>query len=234
MLRIAIVEDDRIAAENIENYLHDYCRDYKTMFHIDKFTDAVNFLEEFDSNYDLILFDIEMPYINGIEAAKRIREKDKRAVIVFITNMKQYALDGYAVNAVDYLIKPVKYSRFCSMMNKAIAVLSFWGDEYVLIPAIGEQRRVRVQDILYVQIKTHWIKYYLVGEVFDSWGNLSTEEKLFPKELFARCNSSTLVNLSAVTAVKNDIVTVGNVDLHVSRTGKRKFMEAFYRYMGKN
>ena len=112
MYRIAIVEDDCNFIEELQSYLGQYASEEKQTFEISVFHDGAEILENYEPKYDLILLDVEMPKVNGMDAAEKIREMDESVVLMFITNMAQYAIRGYSVGALDFVMKPITYYTF--------------------------------------------------------------------------------------------------------------------------
>ena len=104
MIRIAIVEDEQLFREKILRYLHRYEEKNKQSFSIKTFENGMQFLTDYRPEYDIIFMDIEMPYLSGMETAKRIRKVDSRTAIAFITNMANYAVQGYEVEAIDFIV----------------------------------------------------------------------------------------------------------------------------------
>ena len=97
MTRIAIVEDEAAVREQLAGYVQRYTRQYGTQFEVTMFTDGVEILEDYRPVYDIIFLDVEMLHLDGMETARRIRELDSDVLLIFITNMAQYAIKGYAV-----------------------------------------------------------------------------------------------------------------------------------------
>ena len=120
MYRIAIVEDDKSFIEELKKYLEQYSQEEGQEFEISTFYDGEEILENYVSGYDLILLDIEMPKVNGMDAAEKIREADENVVLMFITNMAQYAIRGYSVGALDFVMKPITYYTFSMKMTRAL------------------------------------------------------------------------------------------------------------------
>ena len=120
MLRIATVEDDTNDLEALRTHLKRYEKENGLKFLITEFRDGEDIVTDYSADYDLILMDIEMAFLNGMKAAEKIRELDKDVVIIFITNMPQYAIQGYKVNALDYMLKPISYFSFSESMGRAL------------------------------------------------------------------------------------------------------------------
>ena len=120
MISVAIVEDDERYAVILKEYLKKYEEEYRESIDVTRFEDGDEIVENYRSQFDIILMDIEMRFMNGMEAAKKIREKDSQVIIIFITNMASYAIIGYAVDALDYVLKPISYFAFSQRLNRAV------------------------------------------------------------------------------------------------------------------
>ena len=126
MIRIAIVEDEDQYIHQFTEYLHNYQDIIKEEIAIDIYHDGDEITSKYKSQYDIILMDIQMKFVNGMTAAQEIRTMDSEVIIIFITNMSQYAIHGYKVGALDYILKPVSYFSFCFH----ILVLGFFQPYY--------------------------------------------------------------------------------------------------------
>lgn len=117
MLEIAVIDDDKTVAQTVCKFLQRY-ENGQNLFRVTCFENA---LDLFSVGYvpDILFLDIEMPLVNGMEVAKRIRQTNSRTVIIFITRMAQYAIQGYDVQATAYLLKPIIYDNFCIHLKKS-------------------------------------------------------------------------------------------------------------------
>ena len=120
MVRIAIVEDEKLYEKQLEGFLHQYEKERKETFEITLFTDGDEIVENYRAQFDIILMDIQMQFMDGMTAAEAIREVDSEVIIIFITNLRQYAIRGYAVDALDYVVKPISYFAFSERLNRAV------------------------------------------------------------------------------------------------------------------
>ena len=109
MFRIAIVEDEDACARLLEDYIRRYGETAGDAFRTDRFPNGLEFIENYRPVYDVILMDIRMPLVDGMEAARRLRAQDEETALIFVTNMAQYAIKGYEVQALDFMLKPVQY-----------------------------------------------------------------------------------------------------------------------------
>ena len=232
MIRIAIVEDEAAVRQQLEGYFERYTRQYGTTFDIKTFTDGIEILDDYRPIYDLILLDVEMKHLDGMETAQRIRTLDKEVGIVFITNMAQYAIKGYAVGALDYVLKPVPYFAFSQQIQKAEEQLRRRERHYLAIAVEGGLRRLDTARIYYVESEGHRVHYYTEDGDFTAPGALKALEEKLADRPFARCNSGYLVNLAQVKAVQQNTVEVGPYELQVSRPKRKAFLEALTDYIG--
>ena len=206
MTRIAIVEDEAAVREQLAGYVQRYTRQYGTQFEVTMFTDGVEILEDYRPVYDIIFLDVEMQHLDGMETARRIRELDSDVLLIFITNMAQYAIKGYAVGALDYVLKSV--------------------------PVDGGMRRLDDATIYYIESEGHRVHFYTEDGDFSAPGALKALEEKQAGRLFARCNSGYLVNLAQVSGVQQNTVQVGPHELQISRPKRRAFLAALSDYIG--
>ena len=179
MTRIAIVEDEAAVREQLAGYVQRYTRQYGTQFEVTMFTDGVEILEDYRPVYDIIFLDVEMQHLDGMETARRIRERDGDVLLIFITNMAQYAIKRYAVGALDYVLKPVPYFAFSQQLQKAVNQLAKRTRHYLAVPVDGGMRRLDAAAICYIESEGHRVHFYTEDGDFSAPGALKVlEEKL--------------------------------------------------------
>ena len=234
MIRVAIVEDEAAVRDQLMGYVQRYMRQYNAQIEVTMFTDGVEILEGYRPVYDIIFLDVEMQHLDGMETASRIRALDSDVLLIFITNMAQYAIKGYAVGALDYVLKPVPYFAFSQQLQKATGQLARRARRYLAVPVDGGMRRLDEASVYYIESEGHRIHFYTEDGDFSAPGALKAwEEKLEPHG-FARCNSGYLVNLAYVSSVQMNTVQVGPHQLQVSRPRRKAFLEALADYIGEN
>ncbi len=226
MYRIAIVEDEDKAAETLIGFLHKYEEEYRQEFQITRFSNGYNFLTKYQAVYDIVFMDIEMPAINGMETAEKLREMDQTTVLIFVTNLTQYAIRGYEVDALDYILKPVTYGSFVMKMHRALKRVQPKNTAKVIISTKSGDFSVPVSTIQYVESAGHTITYHTETEEYQGYGTLKAVEESLPGEQFYRCNSGILVNLDHVTGIQGTDVSLGKISLPISRSRKKEFMKA--------
>ena len=232
MTRIAIVEDEAAVREQLAGYVQRYTRQYGIQFEVTMFTDGVEILEDYRPVYDIIFLDVEMLHLDGMETARRIRELDSDVLLIFITNMAQYAIKGYAVGALDYVLKPVPYFAFSQQLQKAVNQLAKRTRHYLAVPVDGGMRRLDAATIYYIESEGHRVHFYTEDGDFSAPGALKALEEKLTGRLFARCNSGYLVNLAQVSGVQQNTVQVGPHELQISRPKRRAFLAALADYIG--
>lgn len=232
MIRIAIVEDEHEPMEALVDILKKYQEGEGVELSIKKFKNAVNFLEQYDANYDMIFLDIKMPLMNGMDVAKKVRETDSYVLIVFTTNMQQYALAGYSVNAYDFLIKPVGYYAIETLMKKANKYIASHCTDFVIVRSGREWKKIPINSIYYIDVWRHKLTYHTQNGDIDCWCTLTEAEKQLPAAQFAYSNSGVLVNLEFVDAVDGEEVVINDMRLKMSRLRKKDFMAMLAAYLG--
>ena len=208
MIRIALVEDEAAVRAQLQGYVQRHTRQYGTEFAVTEFADGMELLDDYRPVYDILFLDVEMKHLDGMETARRVRELDKDVIIVFITNMAQYAIGGYAVGALDYVLKPVPYFAFSQQLRKAEEQLRRRARHYLALPVEGGMRRLDSSLIYYLESEGHRVHFYTEEGDFVAAGTLKAFEEKLAERPFARCNSGYLVNLAQVKSVQQGMVQV--------------------------
>ena len=234
MKHIAVVEDDSSASQQIQNYLSLYQKENEQEFSVTVFADGLSILEDYHPIWDIILMDIEMPGTNGMDAAEQIRKRDAQVVIMFITNMAHYAIKGYEVGALDFVLKPIQYLNFANKMDRAMQLVENRGSKPVMIQTGTGVKKIDSRDIFYVEIQNHVLRYHTKQGNFEVRGSLKNVEEELPKGLFAKCSNWCLVGLTHVAEIKDDTVIVEGEELQISRRSKKNFMTALIRSVGRS
>ena len=233
MISVAIVDDNEKDIEILRDYLDRFQKEIDEKFDIKIYTDGLYFLDGHHSkSFDVIFMDIEMPHCNGIDAAKKLREADDVASLIFITNMGQFATFGYDVDAIAFLLKPVNYARVCAVLNKAMVRVKRKMYQEIVVRTPKGQQRLNLDEVCYVQIEDHLLIYHMRNGCIETWQSLKDAEKSLPIESFAKSNKSTIVNFKQVKAIENNTIIVGNDGVSLSRREKKNFMTKFTIYLG--
>lgn len=232
-IRVGVVEDDPASCQRVLDHLNQYRSETGTEFTISVFDDGEQIVEKYTPMYDILFLDIEMQHMDGMAAARRIRERDNTVVIVFITAAPQYAINGYEVQALSYLLKPVPYFAFRQELKRSIDMVRRRGSESLLIEAGGRQMRVELADVLYLESIRHTIIVHTLSGKLSVSGTLKDFEERLADQDFFRSNSCYLVNLRHVVGVEGQDCVMSNEELlRASRPRKKAFLTALANYMG--
>lgn len=230
-MKIAIVEDDKEAQDLLISCIKRYEQEHKLHIEILTYNDGVQITSDYPSNLDLIYFDVQMPVMDGMTAAKKVREHDQKVLIVFLTNYVQYAIDGYEVQAADFLLKPITYFSFSAHFDKLLSRLQT-DEKFITVTHDNEMNRIPLNQLYYVESAGHYIKFHLANKEYQMIGSLKNMEKQLDSDHFFRCNYGYLVNLGQVSGVDGNTVHVGPFDLQISRSRKKSFMAHLTDYLG--
>lgn len=231
MLRIAVVEDDKTYAAQLKEYLKRYEEQTKKRLSVTVFPDGEDIVTGYSADFDIILMDVEMTFMNGMTAAEKIREKDSEVIIIFITNMPQYAIQGYKVDVLDYVLKPISYFAFSQKIDRAVNRLKKKEKRWLTIPQKGGRMRINISRLCYVEVRDHDMIYHCTDGEYVSKGTMKDAEEALEGEPFFRCNRCYLVNLEYVENFQGSDVTVDRDVIQVSRSRKKAFLDALNDYM---
>lgn len=235
MLKVAIVEDTPQDALLLQTHLRRYADEYSVPMEIAQFPNAIQFLQRYRGEYGIIFMDIDMPVLNGMNAAHQLRQIDPSVVLIFVTALARYAVNGYEVNASDFVVKPVQYPTFSAKLSRVLKQLSVAERKKLLIRSGDKSVRVFVDEICYVEILGHTLTFHTARQDIATRGSMKDVVKSLGTDGFAMCNKSCLLNLNHVQLVKKDEAVMDNGDrIAISSSRKTEFMQSiadFYNNM---
>ena len=234
MLNIAVVDDDEQSRELILSFLKKYEGEYGEKIVPSCFADGKEFIFREEKKFDVILMDIAMPEMNGMDAAKKLRSRDPFVPLIFITNLSQLAIKGYEVDAMDFIVKPVSYYNFATKLKRAIDTAHKQADMSISFFTKDGYVKIFVNDIVYVDVFGHTVTYHTVNGDFSVRGTLTEVENMLEKRDFSRSDTCYIVNLNYVTKIEGNSVFVGDAELTVSRHRKKAFLQDLTRFVGSN
>lgn len=232
MIRIAIVDDDDFYVNELTKYLEEYQKTFEEELEITVFHDGDGITSKYKAQFDIILMDIEMKFVDGITAAEEIRKIDTEVVIIFITNMTQFAIRGYEVDALDYVLKPVSYFAFSQKLARAIARIKKRGRKYITISIKGGILRFDTSDVYYIESVGHNLIYHTASGEHLSTGTIKEAEEQLVGMNFSRGNKCYLINLEHVEGIRDKCAVVKGEALQLSRPRQKAFMVDLTNYWG--
>ncbi len=233
MVSVAIVEDDPGYTKRLQEYLKRYEEEYREPLQVTAYSDGDEIVENYRGQFDLILMDIEMRFMDGMAAAEQIRKQDSRVIIIFITNMAQYAIRGYAVDALDYVLKPISYFAFSQRIRRAMGRMKKREEHYVTVNAKNGVYKIPASQLCWVESQGHRLTYHTKDAQYESTtASIGKLEKELGSVNFFRCNKCYLINLRFVTGIDKDDVLLGDKNIPVSRAKKSDLKKALVTYMG--
>lgn len=231
MIRIAIVDDNDGERSLLAEYIDRFFAGGENEISVTYYKDGMDIVSQYRSGFDIIFMDIEMKLLDGLKAAVEIRRLDSRVILLFVTRLAQYAVKGYEVDALGFMVKPVTYSHFELQMKKALKRLQTENEEECLWLSSGQnKRRIALRDLYYIEVARHELYFHTSDGVIKGYGALKDYAARLEESNFALCNQSYLVNLHYVTAVENGEVVVRGEHIIISRTCKKAFMKALSGY----
>lgn len=232
MIKIAIVEDEQLYAKQLHEYLRKYEKENGEAIEVTIYSDGDQIVEKYQSQYDIILMDIEMKFMDGMSAAEEIRKIDTEVVIIFITNMTQYAIRGYAVDALDYVLKPVSYFALSQRLNRAIGRMRKRESKMIMVNMKGGIVRLNIANIYYIESQGHTLILHTILGDYETSGTMKEMESKLLGMNFCRGNKGYLINLQHVDGISDGCAIVKDEKLILSRACKKEFMEALTKYWG--
>lgn len=232
--KIAVLEDDERDIARLRKYLDRYAKERSLSFEVATFRDGFQFLDSYRRGVDLILMDVEMPGLDGLKTARRLREKDSRVPLIFITRMAQYAVNGYEVAALDYIIKPVSYGTLMTKLDHAFSFIErmLEPNQFVLLNLGTDSfRRIAIQDIYYIVKDKNYLLFVTRDGEFRIRGTLKEEEEKYAGSTIVKCASGCMINLRHIEQKVKNVVYVHGMQFVISRQCQQEFTEKCMQFM---
>lgn len=231
MIKLAIIEDAAEDRKQLSEFISRYAETSGTQIEQKGFEGSLEFLNA-NEKFDIILLDIMMPDCNGIEMAHRLRKFDEDTVIIFVTGMEQYAIEGYSVSALGFLLKPVTYEHLSRVLERAIKTRGRKLSNSILLKTHTDYVIVEVSDIEYVEVKGHFLVLHTKNGDIQTKGTLKDLLVKLRSNSFIRCNNCAVVNANHIRAIRGNTVFLPSAELAISRRKRPEFIEAVLRCSG--
>jgi DNA-binding LytR/AlgR family response regulator len=230
-MKIAIIEDNPLDSDALMALLQKYASQNNDRAEIHEFPSGEDFLVDGPSDFDLIFLDIQMREQNGIEIARIIRKSNQRVVIVFVTNNPEYSLDGYSVEAMDYLIKPVRMEILDRVLKKVLQKLEVTDRMCLTIHSHDGFFVVNYGDICFIEFANRKLLVETKTGPITCMGTMQAMEEMLPGNFF-RVHSGFLINLRAVERLKGQDVIVAGRQIPISKHRRKEFVHALTKQFG--
>lgn len=232
-LKIAVCDDNKIDQNYVTKLLYEYADKNDIIFEIQTFISAEQFLFQYEEekDYQMIVLDIEMEKMNGVELAKKLRENNQEIQILFITGYPDYISEGYEVDALHYLMKPVSAEKLFKVMDKAIENLKVT-EKVLFIQDNGEMLKVLAKNIYYVEVFSHSCIIHTTDGDVETQMSISDLEKNLLED-FIRVHRSYLVNLEQIKKIAKTEIFLESGD--IVPLARRKYKDvniAFIKHFG--
>lgn len=232
MITIRVVDDDTRAAQQLVGHIQRYQAENGETFAVDVLMDGAQLVEQYRPDVDILFLDVDMPGLDGFAAAQQIRQLDSDVVIVFVTALGQYAIRGYEVGALSYLVKPVPYFAFSQQLMRSVAAVRRRPvDDFLVLPTRGGIARVPTSDILYAESSRRHTIVHTADASYQVPITLKQLEDDLAGRPFYRSNNCYVVNLRYVAGVQEaDCLLEDGRRLAISRSRRRGFLSALTDY----
>lgn len=230
-MRVVICDDEEVQCKLLTEYLEDWGKESNNPVTVASFLSAEKFLFawEEDKSLDLLILDIEMGFMSGMELAERIRKEDEELPILFVTGYEEYMAQGYEVSALHYLLKPLQKEKLFAVLDRLQRRKK--PEEKIVFPAAEGNLLLKASDIWYLEAVLHRCSLHTADAVHEIRMSMGEAGKLFEnKKEFVQCHRSYLVNLQHISAIlTTELVLDDGRRLPVSRGMQKKVNEAFIR-----
>ena len=235
-IRCLIIDDEPPAREIIRRYVQEI-PSLQLMGECANAIQALTVLQQ--QSIDLLFLDIRMPQLNGTDFIKTLKNPPK---VIFTTAFSEYALEGYELDVVDYLMKPIRFDRFLKAVNKAYPLhVSSPAQKPVVASVVEEKKnesfvyfradrkmvKVMLDDILYIESMKDYVKVYTLQAVIITKQSISSVEAMLPDKLFVRTHRSFIVSINKIKSFTNELVEIDKTDIPIGKLFRNGVMKVF-------
>lgn len=233
MIHIAICDDEKDFVQHLTGLVEHYSKESGEPIKVTPYYDGMDLIEKYDPSIDLIFLDIQMRLLDGLHTAERLRQMDENVGIIFLTTLTQYGLEGYKYQATNYIIKPLKYARLKSELDRFIGRRRRDEVPSVVITNDSGKYKVPLKSVRYVKTFKRNLLFHTEQEEIISYRSMKEMEQELSGRDFVRCHTSYLVNLFYVKGVKKlDIELISGEHIPISQPKRKEFMEKLTEYWG--
>ena len=230
-MQVTIIEDEPQVQDQLARLLRQYAAVRRCPVEICQYKDGQSFLDAGEQP-EILLLDIQMPGLDGMTLARRIRQRGSGACIIFVTSMAGYAVQGYQVEALDFLITPVEAEPLFSALDRAVRRLEYDRPHCLNLRAGASYHHLDLRQLLYAEAGRHKLMLHTTGGVIECPGSIRGLEKQLESQGFFCCHAAFLVSLAAVTRVDGNELLIGGQRVPVSKHRRRALLEKLAQYWG--
>ncbi len=228
MINIAICEDEKDQQELLKGYIDKIFKESSIKYTLNIFSSGEELLKNYSKDTDILLLDIQLNEINGMDTARKIREIDNKVEIIFITSLIEYVLEGYEVRAYRYLIKPAKYEDLKEHINHCIKEVDV-KNKYIIVKEQGSRIKIEINKITYIEVQKEDITIHTINNTYNIKGTMNNIEKEINCSRFFRCHKSYLVNLEHIKSIKQYVAILENSEeVPISRYRFKDVKDKFF------
>nr|WP_312216807.1 LytTR family DNA-binding domain-containing protein [Clostridioides sp.] len=233
MIKIAICEDEKETQLLIEDQLDNILKNINIEYEIQKYSSGEELLDSNLKDIDILLLDIQMGQINGMDTARKIRELGNKMEIIFITSLIDYVQEGYEVRAYRYILKPIESKELKQHVITCIKEIETNKNKYIVIKNRSNTYKIYSNEIKYIEVQKKEMSIHTINKSFDVRYSLGKIEKDLNLDNFVRCHKSFLVNLSYVENIKLNIAILeSGEEIPISRYRYKDVKEKFLKFLG--
>ncbi|MGL4914323.1 MAG: LytR/AlgR family response regulator transcription factor [Romboutsia sp.] len=217
MINIGICDDELHYRSNIKDILKEILQPYHIEYNIYEFSSGEDLLDNYPKNLDILIMDIQMKIINGMDTARKIREFDNNLEIIFMTSFAEFMQEGYEVKAYRYILKPISERKISKNVLPCINEIMKNRNNYLTINVKNYVDRIKIDSITYVETARPNILIYTNDNIYTTKMSISKIEKILSEYGFFRCHNSYIVNLKLVKSMNGNTVVVNGKDIPISK-----------------
>ena len=232
MINIGICEDELHYRVNIKDMLGDILSTYSINYKIYEFSSGEELLSNYPKDLDILIMDIQMKIINGMDTARKIREFDQNLEIIFMTSFSEFMQEGYEVKAYRYILKPISERKISRNILPCINEIMKKKNNYLTINVKNYVDRIKIDSIVYIETDRPNILIYTNDNKYTTKMSISKIEKILREHGFFRCHNSYIVNLKLVESMNSNTLKIGEKYIPISKYRVKELKLALTNILG--
>ena len=232
MINIGICEDELHYRVTIKDMLGDILSTYSINYKIYEFSSGEELLSNYPKDLDILIMDIQMKIINGMDTARKIREFDQNLEIIFMTSFSEFMQEGYEVKAYRYILKPISERKISRNILPCINEIMKKKNNYLTINVKNYVDRIKIDSIVYIETDRPNILIYTNDNKYTTKMSISKIDKILREHGFFRCHNSYIVNLKLVESMNSNTLKIGEKYIPISKYRVKELKLALTNILG--